>query len=521
LQINDFLHQITLLTGTDIKDLSVVDEEHLRVVLNDDDAEIGCSQFNELLLLVNKDRVTPAFFDHLFGPSCTIGTIPSGVAKFQKIAMRCFGNFIFAYRTLSRIKDNEDFLIQLGEVGRQPEDVLDELHHRPNRLLNIDTISRDDTPLVGYLSAKLIATDEERYNALFATLNDHWQHWDEITALPTGIIAIVERYRSTNPDATLAQFRDFVRASGEKLQDLKDHVSAVRERATRNQDVYLTWDHMDIYFATSMRKPWEYEELYDFIASLTAHSAFSDLNLRYFDPTQCYTQNRVNKGLVEALMLKRAKCTVYSVQDTDTLGKDSELASTLAQGKTVIAYIPEIDVNSRAEQLAARSPEQILQRLMFVSYADESFADHLKSDPAAAIERLQNHVSQEIWPSLPDHEKAALLRNEITSNLLELCRAIAASEKVTYDQRAKTLINSHPLAIQVNLDTGVANGVLVVRSVESCAKLLRRVMLCDMEFDVENDNGMWQLRERISGCVYRVVTDDRKLNNCFWNFYLR
>ena len=32
---------------------------------------------------------------------------------------------------------------------------------------------------------------------------------------------------------------------------------------------------------------------------------------------------------------------------------------------------------------------------------------------------------------------------------------------------------------------------------------------------------MWYLREEISGCVYRVVTKNRKLTNCFWNFYLR
>jgi len=34
----------------------------------------------------------------------------------------------------------------------------------------------------------------------------------------------------------------------------------------------------------------------------------NELDLRYFDPTQAYTDNRVNKGLVEALMLKRARC---------------------------------------------------------------------------------------------------------------------------------------------------------------------------------------------------------------------
>ena len=42
-----------------------------------------------------------------------------------------------------------------------------------------------------------------------------------------------------------------------------------------------------------------------------------------------------------------------------------------------------------------------------------------------------------------------------------------------------------------------------------------------MEFSLEEKDGMWYLKERISGCIYRVVTNDRKLNNCFWNFYLR
>jgi hypothetical protein len=32
---------------------------------------------------------------------------------------------------------------------------------------------------------------------------------------------------------------------------------------------------------------------------------------------------------------------------------------------------------------------------------------------------------------------------------------------------------------------------------------------------------MGYLEERISGCVYRLVSKDRKLTNCFWNFYRR
>jgi hypothetical protein len=87
-----------------------------------------------------------------------------------------------------------------------------------------------------------------------------------------------------------------------------------------------------------------------------AAPALAGLNLRHIDPTQAFTKDRVDKGLVESLMLKRAKCMVYSVQDTDTLGKGSELAATLAQGKPVIAYVPAVAVDARAVQSSPRIP---------------------------------------------------------------------------------------------------------------------------------------------------------------------
>jgi hypothetical protein len=93
-----------------------------------------------------------------------------------------------------------------------------------------------------------------------------------------------------------------------------------------------------------------------------------------------------------------------------------------------------------------------------------------------------------------------------------------------YDGRADTLTENHPLGIQVNLNTGVANGVLVVRNVEQCARLVRAVLLRELEFDIEDrlegDLKYLYLRERISGCIFRVVTGDRMLTNAFWNFYL-
>ena len=60
-----------------------------------------------------------------------------------------------------------------------------------------------------------------------------------------------------------------------------------------------------------------------------------------------------------------------------------------------------------------------------------------------------------------------------------------------------------------------------MREIPNCARLLGRVLTNSLEFDLEeNDRDqMWYLREKISGSIYRVVTKNRKLTNCFWNFY--
>ena len=92
--------------------------------------------------------------------------------------------------------------------------------------------------------------------------------------------------------------------------------------------------------------------------------------------------------------------------------------------------------------------------------------------------------------------------------------------------------------MQINLQTGVANGVLVARSVGECAELVRGILLNELQFDIEE--GVWNrvynritdeqqdvfleadiLRERKTKSIYRVVTKDSHLTNTFWNWYLK
>jgi hypothetical protein len=93
-----------------------------------------------------------------------------------------------------------------------------------------------------------------------------------------------------------------------------------------------------------------------------------------------------------------------------------------------------------------------------------------------------------------------------------------------FRKRDQTLRDTHPLGIQVHLNTGVANGVLVVNSVAQCAKLIRAIVLRELDFRLESKDIAGQnylfLRETISNCIFRVVTGDATLANAFWSYYL-
>jgi hypothetical protein len=532
-----FLRLAEELTGTPVKDVTDSDRAVLGGLLADEGRKIDHSQLNELLLLVNKDRMERPFFDWFFGSNCRVGTIAAAVTRFQKTAMLCYGNFIYAYRTLSRLRSVEELKRELGEIARDSPEMVTHFSSRSTKLVDVATIARSETPLVGYLSAGEIIAEAERVKLLIDALPDEaarattsWEAYRGSVlarAKPVEhrpLVSMIANYCTHFADKTVADFASFLQKADSILTEQSQLLMEVRRRAARNQDIYLTWDHMDVYFATSMRKRWEYEDLFDFVNALMARPEFADLKLRHFDPTQAYTENRVNKGLVESLMLKRAKCTVYSVQDTDTLGKDSELAATLAQGKPVIAYIPTIDVEARTNSLVAEDPATVQERLRFVLYADEQFAQSTSEEDLAFLRsfvELERFERERVLRAVPSLEAVAQFRQAHGTSLRRVCKMIAASEQRIYDKRARTLRETHPLAIQVHLESGVANGLRVVRTIPDCAKLLRSILIHSMEFELDENSKdrMWYLRERISGCVYRVVSKDRRLTNCFWNFY--
>jgi hypothetical protein len=275
----------------------------------------------------------------------------------------------------------------------------------------------------------------------------------------------------------------------------------------KNQRAYLSSDHLDVYIATSMRLKHEYIFVNKTVKSIFQDKNLADLNLRWFDPTQAYCKDRIDKGLSEGLMLKRAKCTVYLAQESDTLGKDCELATTLAQGKPVVAYIPTGDekyVDSLIDDLKLTQKEL--------------------SEKQIILSQLEVFKPSLSWGKDFDSKRVISWITDIDSADINTMRDLLyKTVKNHYDKRASTLKEDHPLGIQVNLDTGVATGVLVVRTIEDCARLIRSIVLKKIFFilepDKKNKNYLY-LKENISDSIFRVITGDKLLTNAFWNFYL-
>src|SRR5438309_5586978 len=95
----DFITLAEYLTGTPVKACGPEETALLDSMLKNERRPIDYSQFNELLLLVNKNRMGRPLYDYLFGSDATVTTIRKAVQRFQIAAMLRYGNFVYAYRT--------------------------------------------------------------------------------------------------------------------------------------------------------------------------------------------------------------------------------------------------------------------------------------------------------------------------------------------------------------------------------------------------------------------------------------
>ncbi|MCU0606222.1 MAG: hypothetical protein MUF78_02065, partial [Candidatus Edwardsbacteria bacterium] len=420
---------------------------------------VNYEELNELMLLLNQRRIERGFFSFIFEKDkIKLQELKAGVTKFRGYAMLKYGNFKFAFNSLSKCKIRDEVEKKLLPYSRDKSTITKSYHGRPSKTTDINKISKSDTFYTGYISGRRLDDYKEKI-----------------------------KYKRQNKEITEDEHH---RLMSQIIKD-SDKCQNIIDIALKNADVYLTWDFMDIYIATSMRYKWEYEETFEFISMLFKNKKILRMNLRYFDPTQSKCAERIDKGIVESLMLKRAKCTIYMTQELDTLGKDSELAATLAQGKPVIAYVPEVNLREHTKKIFNYSIEYFIKR--YYTLKLEGIWDERKYRPMFG--RVDSNYSLSIRKWIEESEKRMQeavdesFEAEIKRGpqFLTICRLFSLAESYSYSARYSILSRTHPLAIQVHLDTGIANGVLVLRDIKRCSELLLNILTNDMSFTIKHE----------------------------------
>lgn len=473
------------------------------------ESTIDYRQFNEILLLINQDTISKDFFNFCFETDkINFELLFLGLKKLRGFCLLCYGNFRHPYKSFGKYIEDE-LKEAFSPYNVRSEYKLDRYQKRLDKMLKIEKIDKYNTCFLGYISGKTLKRESNKL--------------DQETELETPHEGIYSAEELEN--------------LGKYFEDVENNLIETIKIGSKNTDKYLTWDYLDVYIATSMRNEWEFEQVYDFIEELSKQETLGDLNLRFFDPTQSYCKNPRDKGLIEGLMLKRASCTIYLAQESDTMGKDSELAASLAQGKPVIVYVPEPAPKKYAQKIMDFPLSYFKKRFLSLEandrMDDEEVITKLITDFGVDYEDYINNFLEEVgkyrkkqpyslWKEKEEEFKAQQENFEI------VCQILSEIECHHYNKRAETLRDNHPLSMQVVLETGVANGVMVVRNPGDCARLLRALILNAMEFDIqlevfdeENALGVTEshtiLRERISASAFRIVTHQERLTNSFWN----
>lgn len=137
----------------------------------------------------------------------------------------------------------------------------------------------------------------------------------------------------------------------ENEDDIRQRVKPIAERFNRschsaieNTRLYLSIvNELDVYVATSMRKRVDFRDMAKDCEYIFEQEGLRRFRVRYFDPTMSAAEGHEDKGLIECLMVKCAKACLYFAGDSDTFGKDAEVAMAMSLGKPVIILCPDTE----------------------------------------------------------------------------------------------------------------------------------------------------------------------------------
>ena len=573
-QIRDFENCLGELVGQpvslerlDSTAIETAEKQIISLAGTDRTTEQTFDTFRSLLVYFDVRPVSRAFFQRYFTADSfrTSEKFLAAVRRYQKDAIRLFSTLPGAYLALATTDDIETLLAPL-----QKRD--EEAYRTRTEWDRIEEIPEERLPDLGYIAAELVRREHSERTVIASFLRD----------LATGIrehgheaLEQVGDKRRRKMDSLLRQFdpgsihslfsplflpdpdeleRKAAQIGPKEANDL-ERMQATQSVAQQNLAQYLAADHLDVYLATSMRSEADFVSVNRFVQALFRHDDVRPLKLRYFNPTQSWIDDRVAKGLVEALMLRRSQLTIYMAQKEDTFGKDSEASVALGQGKPVIVYVPKLVVSELSidtEILGKASRDKLEAQIRKAGADDEDQDFDETMDTEALLGRLLSirlegaaggvlaNAVKRHWADFDLYGEAKRIEasddraeyrrwldavvgaeepEEPPAQVKDKVVSILVATSLRFERRARIFREVHPLALQVILSSGVLNGILVARSVDSCASVIHALIENDLDLEMvfpraEGDLN-YRLVERTTGSTIRVISRHQLLRNAF------
>ena len=520
---------------------------------------------NSVLIYYGTKPLSHEFFERYLGPEAftSIDNLINRVEAYIKDAIRLFSSIAEAFNAFNIPNNVKALTLQLDT--RQVREYSDRTDWD-----TIEEIPNERLPDLGFISASRIRKEKGERATLKKFLLDLAKGIRKKG--PAHVDSIQEKTKR-RMDSLLRKFHsrlqhglsstlfvpdaDMLEREATAIAPIGDEeiarMAETQATAQRNMARYLSADHMDVYVATSMRSDADFVSVNTFSKDLFNNNKLTALKLRYFNPTQSWIEDRIAKGLIEALMLKRATMTIYMAQKEDTFGKDSEASVALGQGKPVIVYVPKLVVpNSEVDSEAwfQRNRGALVEYLHATLRQDISDIDDsvdLEAIVGRVLSALLEKVDEKdlvtcvagLWADfdlygeaerIPNDEIRAVYRkwldevrggdcDRISPTLRPHLEGILVATAIRFESRATVFREVHPLALQVILSSGVLNGILVVRSCEQCAEVMLAVLKNELKLSLVKDEMNYRLVEEITQSTLRVISRHQLIRNAFETFY--
>jgi hypothetical protein len=515
-----------------------------------------CDLMNRMLLGLGIKPFSHALFDIVFRDVelSNEQQVRDQVERFRIVCMLEFGSFRYGYKVLKsgKGKHGEDLHIPWERYFPSPGRITElvEGYKRKPPPIGLVSIPGPQLVALGYLSKEETEAVNEARKNLTAILSEAVSSGIKEPKLlmqlakSKGIddfAGLLATAGLSDPERVLyPAFHAPAVAYRQILADAKDNcvvmdpeaVLLAQRNGELNTTTYLAMHDVDVYVATSMRDPLHFTSNFAFVSSLFKAGELESWHLRYFDPTQSYVPDRIQKGLTECLMIKRAAVTVYNAQESDTFGKDAEAAVALAQGKPVVVYVARLfadlasikELYSLVDGAARIEKADLLSRLKLKGFLTDEEVTSLSRPERSRLDCVEYAVKK-----VSNSALAAISQEEIEGELLRHgyepppFRTVAdlaafASEMVRkLERRALLFREIHPLSLQASPVDGVARGVIVTRSVNQTAQTVRGLLVGGLEYEIVDGDYCWTLVEKVTRSPVRVVSKDPVLTTAFWS----